>query len=601
MAVKRHRTHYDVTAENRTDAAMNAVERNMNKVERAASSMGRTFRNVLSATAAIALGREIGRAAIEAEQASKRLEAVLKATGHTAGLTKEQLDGMADAMALSTQFDDETLRNAQAQMLKFGNIQEEVFTRAMGLAADYAALMGTDLNAAVQQVGRALAAPAAGLTFLERNIGKYTEAQREAIRAAEEAGDLWTAQQIILDGLSSKIGGTAEQLNSGLFKAANDVTKAWDEMLESIGRTEGVVDISSRFLRVLENNLVNIKDVIQNGDWVEKTLGLLALAGGAGGYRRFNLSKQPGGAPPPGGTSQADAAAAAAAARQQAEEEALLAQVAKDTVMVDAAIKKWREEAKRLRAERIREDERNAQAIVAVEEMAAQDTAEAWGFVLEQERGRQEKRIEDARRASASWVESAQIAVEAAESVVFTWDAAGNRIEIARDHWDELADEAKKVDDAARSLGLTFTSAFEDAVLGGKKLSEVIRGLGQDIGRIILRKSITEPLGGAISKSVAGLFKAEGGPVFAGVPYMVGERGPELMVPGASGSIVPNAALGGFSAGGGGRAGPVFNIDMRGASLEAVARLERLVVRLHGSIESRSLGVMRSARARGMA
>jgi hypothetical protein len=600
MAVKRHRTHYDVTAENRTDAAMNAVERNMNKVERAASSMGRTFRNVLSATAAIALGREIGRAAIEAEQASKRLDAVLKATGHTAGLTKEQLDGMADAMALSTQFDDETLRNAQAQMLKFGNIQEEVFTRAMGLAADYAALMGTDLNAAVQQVGRALAAPAAGLTFLERNIGKYTEAQREAIRAAEEAGDLWAAQQIILDGLTSKIGGTAEALNSGLFKAANDVTKAWDEMLESIGRTEAVQATASSALGFVEQSLKDIKEIVDKGDWIEKTLAILAFAGG---FRGFKLSAQPGGAPPAGGTSQTDAAAAAAAARQQAEEEALLAQVAKDTVMVDAAIKKWREEAKRLRAERIREDERNAQAIVAVEEMAAQDTAEAWGFVLEQEQGRQEKRLEDARRASASWVESAQIAVEAAESVVFTWDAAGNRIEIARDHWDELADEAKKVDDAARSLGLTFTSAFEDAVLGGKKLSEVIRGLGQDIARVILRKSITEPLGGAISKSVVGLFKAEGGPVSAGEPYIVGERGPELFVPRGAGNIVPQGGPAElrFSAGGGGRSGPVYNFDMRGASLEAVARVERLLMQLNGSIEGRALGVLRSARARGMA
>ena len=39
--------------------------------------------------------------------------------------------------------------------------------------------------------------------------------------------------------------------------------------------------------------------------------------------------------------------------------------------------------------------------------------------------------------------------------------------------------------------------------------------------------------------------KAVGGPVMGGTPYMVGERGPELFVPGASGSIVPNHALGG--------------------------------------------------------
>lgn len=39
--------------------------------------------------------------------------------------------------------------------------------------------------------------------------------------------------------------------------------------------------------------------------------------------------------------------------------------------------------------------------------------------------------------------------------------------------------------------------------------------------------------------------RALGGPVAAGVPYLVGERGPELMVPSTAGKIVPNNALGG--------------------------------------------------------
>lgn len=43
--------------------------------------------------------------------------------------------------------------------------------------------------------------------------------------------------------------------------------------------------------------------------------------------------------------------------------------------------------------------------------------------------------------------------------------------------------------------------------------------------------------------------RASGGPVSAYKPYVIGERGPELFVPGASGTIIPNHALGG---GGGG-------------------------------------------------
>jgi phage-related minor tail protein len=42
--------------------------------------------------------------------------------------------------------------------------------------------------------------------------------------------------------------------------------------------------------------------------------------------------------------------------------------------------------------------------------------------------------------------------------------------------------------------------------------------------------------------------RAGGGPVSAGAPYLVGELGPELFVPRASGSIVPNGAIAGGGA-----------------------------------------------------
>jgi hypothetical protein len=35
-----------------------------------------------------------------------------------------------------------------------------------------------------------------------------------------------------------------------------------------------------------------------------------------------------------------------------------------------------------------------------------------------------------------------------------------------------------------------------------------------------------------------------GGPVNAGQPYIVGERGPEIVVPGRSGTVIPNNRIG---------------------------------------------------------
>lgn len=52
--------------------------------------------------------------------------------------------------------------------------------------------------------------------------------------------------------------------------------------------------------------------------------------------------------------------------------------------------------------------------------------------------------------------------------------------------------------------------------------------------------------------------RAAGGPVMAGQAYIVGERGPELMVPNANGSVIPNSALRAYNPPSGG----VYNINV---------------------------------------
>ena len=56
--------------------------------------------------------------------------------------------------------------------------------------------------------------------------------------------------------------------------------------------------------------------------------------------------------------------------------------------------------------------------------------------------------------------------------------------------------------------------------------------------------------------------RAKGGPVSSGQTYMVGERGPELFVPGRSGTIVANDKMGG------GNTNVVVNVDAKGSSVE---------------------------------
>lgn len=114
----------------------------------------------------------------------------------------------------------------------------------------------------------------------------------------------------------------------------------------------------------------------------------------------------------------------------------------------------------------------------------------------------------------------------------------------------DIAEIEKERRALAMDIGAAISQSFEDAIFSAEKLREVVRALAQDILRMIFREQVSKPLASGLGNFFANLFRAEGGPVSSGMPYIVGEKGPELFVPNGSGSIIPNNRLG--SSGGGG-------------------------------------------------
>jgi len=161
---------------------------------------------------------------------------------------------------------------------------------------------------------------------------------------------------------------------------------------------------------------------------------------------------------------------------------------------------------------------------------------------------------------------------------------------------DEIAEAGKKSNEVAEGIALTFTSAFEDAIVEGRKLGDVLDGLIKDLIRLFVRQSITKPMfdfftgvfsgggiggvfsgaGGAGVGSTAtpgfGGARAAGGPVAGGRSYLVGERGRELFTAPASGMIVPNHKLAAVG-GGGGDLIQVTNHFASGVTRQEVAAL----------------------------
>jgi phage-related minor tail protein len=123
---------------------------------------------------------------------------------------------------------------------------------------------------------------------------------------------------------------------------------------------------------------------------------------------------------------------------------------------------------------------------------------------------------------------------------------------------------AKQFDQFATTSLNTFTDSMADAITGTKSLSDAFKDMTnsilKDLARMVIRQGVIAPLLGAFGLTG----KMAGGPVEGGVPYIVGERGPELFIPTGAGSIVPNSKL--AQAGGVSVVGPTTNIMIEGSA-----------------------------------
>lgn len=146
-----------------------------------------------------------------------------------------------------------------------------------------------------------------------------------------------------------------------------------------------------------------------------------------------------------------------------------------------------------------------------------------------------------------------------------------------KEQWDGTAEFMKNV---AERAAQNIQDAFADFLFD--PFDDGIRGMLEGF-LTALRRMLAEALSFQILTGIPGVGdflgltkRAAGGPVFAGQPVLVGERGPELFIPGASGTVRSNAALSGDKMGSSGMQF-VTNIDARGADPGLIARLPAMM------------------------
>ena len=215
---------------------LDKLEEQSGKAEKKTKKLGKAFSGLGAAVAGvgiIAFSKKIIDATIEQERAIAQLEAAIKSTGGAAGLTSTELQKMASDLQAVTTYGDEATIKMQSVLLTFTKIGKETFPQASAAILDMATRLGTDLNSAAIQVGKALNDPVAGITALTRSGIQFTESQKDLIKSLSDSGDMVGAQTIILKELETQFGGSAKAARETLGGAMEALGNAFGDLLES--------------------------------------------------------------------------------------------------------------------------------------------------------------------------------------------------------------------------------------------------------------------------------------------------------------------------------------------------------------------------------
>lgn len=219
-----------------------AAEKQAEAVSRKWSASGKAIGIAIAAgvaAAGLAL-RKYFQNTIEAEKVQAQLEARIKSTGMAARLSLGDLNKMAEALQFKTTFDDEAIGEVQALLLTFTKIGRETFPDATEAVLNLSTAMGTDLNSAALQVGKALNDPVKGITALARAGVQFSESQKAIIKDLVKTGDVAGAQTIILKELETQMGGAAQAARNTLGGAIQALENSFNNLLEGDSGSAGV-------------------------------------------------------------------------------------------------------------------------------------------------------------------------------------------------------------------------------------------------------------------------------------------------------------------------------------------------------------------------
>ena len=570
------------------------------KTERRAKTMGAAFGALAGAFSGGLFARTVIANTIEQERVTAQLEATLRSTGRYTPELSESMQDYAYSLQQITTFGDEAIISSQAMLLTFTRIGEDIFPRAQEAVLDVSTAMGIDLKSSAIQVGKALNDPITGMTALTRSGITFTEEQKNLVKAFVEVNDIASAQRLILDELETQFGGSAEAAKNTLGGALGSLKNAFGDLLEGEGgsvrsATDAINDLTDTIndpaikqgFQTFVNGVLDTLGVLAKapaafanfGIWIGETVARLQ------GYETIQdriAGKQ-------------DQIATTRAALSRAESMGI-----QENIDGNKAILSTQEQELKNLQDLLTVRAEVAQAPfvprggtggnATASNKGATKTNDDLGPLIRIENEEYTERNLILERYNDLLLEAEDVAnqvktpqqvfqeqIELLNELRDTMNLTTGEALISQEQYaaaveqaqDRLSAATKQTADemtefaiqAARNMESALADGFFDIMQGnfddlGSSFKATIDRMVSDLIASQLLDFASQSFGGGeggagLLEGLVGSFiggaRADGGAVSANTPYLVGERGPEIVVPSNSGTVIPNNQIGGSS------------------------------------------------------
>ena len=470
----------------------------------------------------------------------------------------EELVDAADRLGNVTLFSQDDFTQAFGLLTSFRGIAVSSYERVAEAAADVAQVTRQDVSSSMLQLAKALENPVEGMTALSRSGTTFTKQQKELVKQLVETNRTAEAQEFILSEVEKQYKGAAVAAGkAGFAGQVDELGESFTDLSEIIGKT---------FAPVLANIIKDITDMVNT--FVK---GLQAMEQAYKGFMQRLRSTSVSGL-------TRDIEGINERIANQQRQLSLVNEAGPGGVRQAEGYRNTIAQLRQLRGE-LQDDLAQLQGF---------ETFTPEPITFQAATGATEQQVSTQRQLAGAARDSSNALKEEAEQVDYlgqTFNGLTATLEsFSGWRWEEILGgpaEIAEIDASLQGLadgiGNSFGGLFTDLVEGTKSAGEAFRDFFNSIVDTLISNAarmISEYIAIGIARQFAGLAAgpasgsfgvdsgslgsfgggpfgsfpglaiggsfAEGGEPPVGVPSLVGERGPELFVPGQQGLVVPN-------------------------------------------------------------